>query len=84
MVGGDFRVVVEAFGNHGCERDKKDGESVLGCDRHGCVDCITREYVRRLKRTGAHLRVAKIVHIGYTPEQDVTDDLLTGVRAGAF
>ncbi len=80
---GDFRVVVEAVGGHGCERDKGDGAMVVGCERPGCVDCITREFVRRLKRAGTMMKEATLTHWPSQKEQ-VQDDLLTGIRKGAF
>lgn len=80
---GTFRVEVEAVGGHGCQRDKKDGEAVLGCDLPHCPDCIAREFVRRLKRTGSQVNTATLRHWpGQTSE--VVDDLLTGVRNGSF
>ncbi len=86
---GDFRVVVEAVGGHGCQREKGTGETVMGCDRQGCPDCMAREFVRRLKRSGAQVKVARIEHWpadlpGYTAERQVNDDLLTGERTGEF
>lgn len=86
---GDFRIVVEAVGGHGCQREKGNGETVIGCERQGCPDCMARELVRRLKRSGTTVKVARIDHWpadmpGYTPEGQVTDDLLTGLRTGAF
>lgn len=86
---GDFRIVIEALGGHGCQREKGDGETVIGCERTGCPDCMARELVRRLKRSGTTVKVAEIKHWpadmpGYTTERQVTDDLLTGVRTGAF
>jgi len=85
---GDFRVTVEALGGHGCERDKGDGEAVIGCERTGCPDCMAREFVRRLMRSGATVKLAQIEHwpasLGYDPAGEVRDDLLTGVRTGAF
>jgi hypothetical protein len=86
---GDFRVTVEALGGHGCQREKGDGETVIGCERPGCPDCMAREFVRRLKRSGATVKLAKIQHWpadlpGYTADGEVDDDLLTGVRSGAF
>lgn len=80
---GTFRVNVEAVGGHGCQREKGDGETVVGCERPGCPDCITREFVRRLKRSGALVSKAQIVH---WPDQvgQVHDDLLTGERSGTF
>lgn len=86
---GDFRVVVEALGGHGCQREKGTGETVIGCDKPGCPDCMAREFVRRLKRSGATVKRAEIQHWpadlpGYTVEGQVHDDLLTGERTGAF
>jgi hypothetical protein len=86
---GDFRVTVEALGGHGCQREKGDGETVIGCERQGCPDCMAREFVRRLKRSGATVKLAEIRHWpadmpGYTAEREVRDNLLTGQRAGEF
>lgn len=92
---GDFRIVVEAMGGHGCQREVKDGGTVMGCERPGCPDCIAREMVRRLKRSGATVHSAKLVHwpadmelngrlVGYAKENEVVDDLLTGERSGSF
>lgn len=94
---GDFRVTVEALGGHGCQREIGDGEFVVGCNRPGCPDCIAREFVRRLQRSGAQLHSAKIEHwpadfisphtgelAGYAKDNEVVDDLLTGKRIGAF
>lgn len=86
---GDFRIVIEALGGHGCQREKGTGETVIGCERQGCPDCMARELVRRLKRSGATVKRAEIQHWpadlpGYTVEGQVHDDLLTGVRTGQF
>lgn len=80
---GDYKVLVEAVGSHGCEREKGNGTTVIGCERPGCPDCITREYVRRLKRAGSMLKTAELTHWPGAPEQ-VQDNLLTGLRTGAF
>lgn len=86
---GDFRVTVEALGSHGCQREKGTGETVMGCERPGCPDCIAREFVRRLKRSGATVKLAEIVHWpadipGYSKQGEVRDNLLTGERTGEF
>lgn len=87
---GQFRLEVQAVGNHGCERDKGDGEHVVGCEKPGCVDCACRELVRRLKRSGALFSDASGVDsyatITHWPGQqsEVKDDLLSGVRTGSF
>ena len=80
---GQFRVTVDAVGGHGCQREKGDGEFVIGCERPGCPDCIAREFVRRLRRSGATVNVATLEHWPGT-ESQVTDDLLTGIRSGSF
>jgi hypothetical protein len=80
---GQFRVTVEAVGGHGCQREKGDGEVVMGCERSGCPDCIAREFVRRLKRSGATVDKALLQHWPET-ETEVRDDLLTGIRSGSF
>ncbi len=80
---GQFTVAVVATGGHGCQREKGDGEHVVGCERPGCPDCITREYVRRLKRSGTQVELAELQHWPNTPDV-VSDDLLTGKRTGSF
>jgi len=80
---GDFCIEVKAIGNHGCQRELKDGSSVFGCRRDDCPDCITRRYVRELQASGASVSEAKLTH---WPGQssEVQDDLLTKVRRGSF
>lgn len=76
-------VHIDMVGNHGCERGKKDGEAVIGCEKPHCTDCIVRECVRRLKRSGAIMNAATITHWPGT-ESEVRDDLLSGIRSGSF
>jgi len=78
-----FKVEVQAVGAHGCERHFGDGSTVIGCERHNCPDCITREFVRRLKRAGCSIDIALLTHWPGS-EQEVNDNLLTGVRSGNF
>lgn len=89
---GTFRVEVQATGNHGCERSTKATEKVEGCKQPGCVDCITRDYIAKLKASGAFFETgggysgagwAKLTHWPGL-QGTVVDDLLTGVRAGSF
>jgi hypothetical protein len=88
---GDFRIVIEAMGGHGCQRERGDGDHVVGCEQHGCPDCMTRELVRRMKRAGVSLHKAELVHWpadmegrNYNKDSEVRDDLLTGLRSGRF
>lgn len=88
---GDFRVVIEALGGHGCQREKGDGDFVVGCEARDCPDCMVRELVRRMKRGGCTIHKAEIVHWpadmegrSYDKAQEVRDDLLTGLRSNTF
>jgi hypothetical protein len=47
---GDFRVVVEATGGHGCQREYGAGKKVFGCRRMDCPDCLTQEYLEKLAK----------------------------------
>jgi len=80
---GQFIVHVDAVGNHGCQREVRDGGQVTGCGAPGCTDCATRDYVRRLKETGAAVSAATVTHWPGS-EAEVRDNLLTGVRSGSF
>ena len=80
---GDYRIVVEATGGHGCQRELGDGASVPGCGQKGCPDCIAREFVARLKASGQTMRSATLTHWPGEPSE-VSDDLLSGIRKGAF
>jgi hypothetical protein len=64
---GQFALIISGTGNHGCSREVKDGESVLGCQRPDCVDCIAREVVRRFKRNSVVGLEAELIHWPATP-----------------
>ena len=87
---GTFRVVVEAVGNHGCQRERSAGEEIEGCGSPSCTDCITRMYVSALKAAGTDVKTA---HIHHWPDSslrpdglagDVVDNLLLKRRLGRF
>lgn len=91
---GMFRVEVQGVGAHGCQRTIKSGEQVQNfCGSMSCPDCITREYVRQLKRAGVFFEGASDPIAGparatitHWPGQacHVVDDILTGTRHGNF
>lgn len=85
---GDFTIRIHAVGGHGCQRDKKHGEVVEGCGQPNCPDCMTRDFVKRMKAAGNDVKNAAITHwpadFGCDPLSEVRDDLLTGVRRGSF
>lgn len=89
---GTFRVEIQGVGNHGCGREVKDSGTLQPCGSPGCVDCITREYLDKLKASGVFYDShtdpklhgsARLIH---WPGQrgEVIDDLLNGVRSGNF
>jgi hypothetical protein len=89
---GTFRIEIQAVGNHGCQRAVKSFEKVEGCKQPGCVDCLAREFVEKLKASGAFFsETGDRNGIGYAllthwpgGERTVTDNLLTGLRSGDF
>lgn len=88
---GDFRIIVEAVGGHGCGRDAGDGERVTRCGRRGCPDCETIRFVDELKRSN-NVQAARVEHwpvpgaAGTTRAENPgpVDDLLAGTRRGTF
>lgn len=82
---GTFRVEVQAVGNHGCQRDKADGETVDGCGHPGCTDCVARDFVAKLRATGASIERATVAHWPHqTPQPGPVDNLLTKTRDKPF
>ena len=86
---GTFRVMVTAVGGHGCQRDKNGADVITGCGEPSCPDCITREYVRKLKQC-ASVSEAIIHHWPGSQVRpdglagDVMDNLLLERRLGRF
>jgi hypothetical protein len=81
---GMYRIEIEATGGHGCQRDKKDGETVYGCGQMGCPDCEVRRFIRHLRiEMGNAVTKATLTHWLGEPGE-VQDDLLTQKRKGSF
>ena len=84
---GTFNLRVTAVGNHGCQRELKDGATVEQCGDPRCPDCIARRFVEELKASGTSFGYgdseAKLTHWPGQPSE-VQDDLLTKVRKGSF
>jgi hypothetical protein len=80
---GNYRIVINAVGGHGCQRDKKDGATVAFCDSFYCPDCHTRRLIKTLQLTSNTVNDATLTHWPGTP-QEVSDDLLSGKRSGSF
>ena len=80
---GDFRIEITATGGHGCQREKKNGETVEGCGESYCPDCLVREFVAKLKAQGNSVKDALLIHWPYGPAT-VVDNLNSKIRSGSF
>lgn len=50
---GAFSIQIVGVGGHGCDRKAKPGEKLYGrCGRFGCPDCLTYDFVQRLRQAG--------------------------------
>lgn len=89
---GDFKLEIHAFGDHGIDRDKKDGEVIDYTPKDGwtlgSTDRLCKEFVDFLKTKGVDVKLATITHWPqeyYNREKSgPVDDLLTGIRSGNF
>jgi hypothetical protein len=64
----------QSVGGHGCNRDTKVGEEVVGCGRMGCPDCEARRAVVQLMQAGVGtFERARFVHWPGT-ESEVVDE----------
>jgi hypothetical protein len=87
---GDFRIVINAVGGHGQDRDKKDGEVVnFSAESSLSPEALAEKFVKELKESGCSVQDAKVIHwpIDNYPDQrtsQIEDDLVTGVRKGNF
>lgn len=70
---GAFKIQVDAIGNHGCQRERVDGDTVYGCGSMNCPDCLTSEYIAKMRRAGVLMTSAVITHWPGQPTQ-VTDE----------
>ena len=65
---GDFRIIIDATGGHGQDRDKKDGEKVdftkSGDNYHSgqTPEAIAQTFIAALKGSGCKVQSAKVVH----------------------
>lgn len=85
---GNFRVTVDAVGNHGCQRDVPEGGNPSRpCGDPSCTDCMSADFVQRLRTSGAHVLEATLQHwpaeMGCTG-QHPRDNLLSGARVVGF
>jgi hypothetical protein len=91
---GDFRIVIEAVGGHGQDRDKKTGDVVdflQGGDR--TPEALALKFIEAMKEAGMTPNQAYIVHwpldnyggqLKNNRSSQIVDDFLTGKRNGSF
>lgn len=91
---GDFRIVIEAVGGHGQDRDKKTGD-VVDFSKGGpnCPEALALKFIEAMKEAGMTPNQAYIVHwpldnyggqLKNNRSSQIVDDLLTGKRNGSF
>lgn len=80
---GNFRIVINATGPHGDERDKGHGETLEFSGPEHNPDAIAKRFVDELAARGSQVSEATLTH---WPGQDsqIVDNLLTGKRLGSF
>lgn len=94
---GDFRIIIDAVGGHGQDRDKRDGEKVdfthQGQGNHSArtPEAITQVFLDALRGAGVNVTGAKVVHWpadNYPNDREagkeIADDLISGQRTGSF
>lgn len=86
---GQFRIEITATGNHGCDRDAKEGEALRPpCDSPSCADCRARKFVTDLERDGAiafydssmPAEGATLTHWPSDENGGIVDDIRRGTR----
>lgn len=78
---GNYRVIINAVGDHGQDRTKGHGEIVdFG---ENSPEAIVKRAVEELKATGNTVSEASVHHWPGT-DSEVLDNLLTGKRTGKF
>lgn len=81
---GNFRIVIDAVGGHGVDREIRDGEKVNHfSEGMQTPDAMAKMFVNFLKSNGIEPNSAKLIHWP-GQEDEVIDDLLTGIRKGNF
>jgi hypothetical protein len=81
---GNYRITINAVGNHGHDRGKKHGEEVdffQGGEK--TPDAMARRFIAGLRSIGENVQEATITHWPGT-DGSVIDNLLTGKRIGNF
>jgi hypothetical protein len=81
---GTFKIVVEAVGGHGVDREAKNGEVVnFYKEGNSTPDAIAKTLIERMIWQGFDIKIAKLIHWP-GDDSEVSDDLQTGVRSGNF
>jgi hypothetical protein len=73
----------QSVGGHGCNRDAKVGEEVVGCGKMGCPDCEARRAVEMLLKAGVGMfEKARFVHWPGQPDEVVDEMTLAYAYEG--
>lgn len=80
---GQFRIVIDASGGHGCDRKAKAGEQTYNrCARFDCPDCMAYELVQRFRQRGLMNGPTASARLIHWPgeEKETVDNLMTNRR----
>ena len=81
---GQFKIEITAVGNHGVDRETKDGEIVnFFQEGNNTPDAVAKLAQLLLQTYGCNIESATITHWPGDPSE-VKDDLISGVRRGNF
>ena len=81
---GEFRIVIDAIGGHGDEREVGDGGTLhYSLYPERSLALVAFEAVAELRKRGATVTGATLIHWPGTPGE-VVDDVLAGTRKGSF
>lgn len=91
---GDFRIVIDAVGGHGVDRNKKSGETVdFNIEGQNSPEAIAKRLIEELQSKGCSIQEAKIIHwpldnyggqLKNNRSTQIVDCFLTGKRTGSF
>lgn len=65
---GMYRLVLEATGGHGCQRDSEVGNAIYGCKSQTCPDCVVQEFVEKMMKLNP-VSKAQLIHWPDTPSE---------------
>ena len=88
---GDFRIIINAVGNHGHDRENKTGKDINFGE--GTPEALAKKFVEELQASGATIESAYVEHwpidnyggqLKNGRSQQIVDDLINNTRTDSF